>query len=112
MSPMQQPQRDADQTLGPRDPEDRKVAPGDTAHMRGKNLDKTIADSFPTSVRRLVSPIPAAKNNPLLFKNISLMGGSSSQRPPHCAPFSPSPLTLLGDSYHLNLSPFPVVSRA
>ena len=45
----QPPQSDAGQARQPRDPEDRKVAPGDTAHMREKNLDKTIADSFPSS---------------------------------------------------------------
>jgi hypothetical protein len=49
MSSMQQkPHRDSSQT-SPRDPEDRSVPEGDTAKMREKNLDKTIADSFPTS---------------------------------------------------------------
>lgn len=49
MSPQnQQPHRDASQTA-PRDPEDRPVPEGDTDEMREKNLDKTIADSFPTS---------------------------------------------------------------
>lgn len=33
----------------PRDPENRPVAPGDERAQREKNLDKTLADSFPTS---------------------------------------------------------------
>jgi hypothetical protein len=50
MSSMKQwPEGDAAQTARPRDPEDRQVPEGDTARMREKNLDKTIADSFPTS---------------------------------------------------------------
>ncbi len=32
-----------------RDPEDRAVKPEDKKRIREKNLDKTIADSFPTS---------------------------------------------------------------
>lgn len=32
-----------------RDPEDRPVEHGNAAQIREKNLDKTIADSFPTS---------------------------------------------------------------
>ncbi len=32
-----------------RDPEDRNVHPEDKKKVREKNLDKTIADSFPTS---------------------------------------------------------------
>jgi hypothetical protein len=33
----------------PRDPEDRPVNPRDQHAIREKNLDKTLADSFPTS---------------------------------------------------------------
>jgi hypothetical protein len=33
----------------PRDPEDRPVQPRDKEAVREKNLDKTLADSFPTS---------------------------------------------------------------
>lgn len=33
----------------PRDPEDRPVAANDEHARREKNLDKTLADSFPTS---------------------------------------------------------------
>jgi hypothetical protein len=33
----------------PRDPEDRPTPPGEEKARREKNLDKTIADSFPTS---------------------------------------------------------------
>jgi hypothetical protein len=32
-----------------RDPEDRKVPPDNKRAIREKNLDKTLADSFPTS---------------------------------------------------------------
>jgi len=35
--------------LRPRDPEDRLVDPHDPSQVRDKMLDKTIADSFPTS---------------------------------------------------------------
>ena len=44
----QQPHHDTTHTRR-RDPEDRQVPSGDTAAMREKNLDKTIADSFPDS---------------------------------------------------------------
>lgn len=43
----------------PRDPEDRPVEPNDSAAMRDKNLDKTIADSFPTSDPPSTVPDPA-----------------------------------------------------
>jgi hypothetical protein len=33
----------------PRDPEDRPISPRDQDAVREKNLDKTLADSFPTS---------------------------------------------------------------
>lgn len=33
----------------PRDPEDRAVHPHNKEAVREKNLDKTLADSFPTS---------------------------------------------------------------
>ena len=33
----------------PRDPEDRPVQPENVEAIREKNLDKTLADSFPTS---------------------------------------------------------------
>ena len=33
----------------PRDPEDRPVHPDNERAIREKNLDKTLADSFPTS---------------------------------------------------------------
>ncbi len=33
----------------PRDPEDRQVPEGDASKGREKGLDKTLADSFPTS---------------------------------------------------------------
>ena len=37
------------QQAPPRDPEDRPVGSGNEQEQRGKALDKTIADSFPTS---------------------------------------------------------------
>lgn len=43
----------------PRDPEDRSVRQGDTAAQREKGLDKTIADSFPTSDPPSTIPNPA-----------------------------------------------------
>ena len=42
-----------------RDPEDRAVAPGDRAATREKNMDKTIADSFPSSDPQSSLPNPA-----------------------------------------------------
>lgn len=59
MSSMQQ-QRDDGKAL-PRDPEDRQVPPGDTAQMREKNLDKTLADSFPTSDPPSTIPNPGGE---------------------------------------------------
>ncbi len=45
-----QPRSDPTQeTNRKRDPEDRQVEPEDKKKLREKNLDKTLADSFPTS---------------------------------------------------------------
>ena len=43
----------------PRDPEDRPVHPRDEEAIREKNLDKTLADSFPTSDPPSTIPDPA-----------------------------------------------------
>ncbi len=42
-----------------RDPEDRRVAEGDTAAVREKMLDKTLADSYPASDPPSTIPDPA-----------------------------------------------------
>ena len=39
----------AQDSAGPRDPEDRPIPLDDEHARREKNLDKTLADSFPTS---------------------------------------------------------------
>ncbi|HEX3571832.1 MAG TPA: hypothetical protein VHU44_13510 [Acidobacteriaceae bacterium] len=44
----------------PRDPEDRPVPPRDQHAIREKNLDKTLADSFPTSDPPSTIPDPAS----------------------------------------------------
>ena len=43
----------------PRDPEDRPVPKRDEEAVREKNLDKTLADSFPTSDPPSSIPDPA-----------------------------------------------------
>jgi len=45
----------------PRDPEDRRVAAGDVRASREKNLDKRLADSFPTSDPPSSIPDPAGQ---------------------------------------------------
>jgi hypothetical protein len=47
----------------PRDPEDRPVPPGAERAIREKNLDKTIADSFPTSDPPSTIPDPAEEED-------------------------------------------------
>jgi hypothetical protein len=43
----------------PRDPEDRRTPANDERAKREKNLDKTVADSFPTSDPPSTIPDPA-----------------------------------------------------
>jgi hypothetical protein len=45
--------------LAPRDPEDRPTAADDERAKRERNLDKTVADSFPTSDPPSTIPDPA-----------------------------------------------------
>lgn len=47
----------------PRDPEDRAVAANDAAAMREKNMDKTLADSFPTSDPPSTVPDPSEEES-------------------------------------------------
>jgi hypothetical protein len=47
----------------PRDPEDRPVDPQDERAVREKNLDKTLADSFPTSDPPSTIPDPAEEES-------------------------------------------------
>ena len=47
----------------PRDPEDRAVPENDVAAMRDKNMDKTIADSFPTSDPPSTVPDPSEEES-------------------------------------------------
>ncbi len=46
-----------------RDPEDRKVHPEDKRSIKEKNLDKTIADSFPTSDPPSTIPNPGEEED-------------------------------------------------
>lgn len=47
----------------PRDPEDRPVHPENQNAIREKNLDKTLADSFPTSDPPSSIPDPAGEQD-------------------------------------------------
>ena len=47
----------------PRDPEDRPVHPHNQEAVREKNLDKTLADSFPTSDPPSTIPDPAQEED-------------------------------------------------
>jgi hypothetical protein len=47
----------------PRDPEDRPVNPRDERAVREKNLDKTLADSFPTSDPPSTIPDPGEEES-------------------------------------------------
>lgn len=47
----------------PRDPGDRAVAANDVAAVREKNMDKTIADSFPTSDPPSTVPDPSEEES-------------------------------------------------
>lgn len=47
----------------PRDPEDRPVREGSVRAIKEKNLDKTIADSFPTSDPPSSIPDPAEEED-------------------------------------------------
>jgi len=47
----------------PRDPEDRPVSPDNQHAVREKNLDKTLADSFPTSDPPSSIPDPAEEED-------------------------------------------------
>lgn len=47
----------------PRDPEDRPVHPRNEEAVREKNLDKTLADSFPTSDPPSTIPDPAEEED-------------------------------------------------
>jgi len=47
----------------PRDPEDRPVSPDNQHAVREKNLDKTLADSFPTSDPPSTIPDPAEEED-------------------------------------------------
>jgi len=47
----------------PRDPEDRPVHPRNKDAVREKNLDKTLADSFPTSDPPSTIPDPGQESD-------------------------------------------------
>ena len=47
----------------PRDPEDRPVHPRNKEAVREKNLDKTLADSFPTSDPPSTIPDPGPEED-------------------------------------------------
>ena len=47
----------------PRDPEDRPVHPSNEKAVREKNLDKTLADSFPTSDPPSTIPDPTEEED-------------------------------------------------
>lgn len=47
----------------PRDPEDRQVSSEDVEAIREKNLDKTLADSFPTSDPPSTIPDPSEEED-------------------------------------------------
>ena len=47
----------------PRDPKDRPVNPHDEAEKRERALDKTIADSFPTSDPASTIPDPGTEDS-------------------------------------------------
>ncbi|MBV8673247.1 MAG: hypothetical protein JOZ33_07415 [Acidobacteriaceae bacterium] len=51
-------------THKPRDPEDRPISPGDEQARREKSLDKTLADSFPTSDPPSTIPDPESDAQP------------------------------------------------
>ncbi|HVP48299.1 MAG TPA: hypothetical protein VMT32_17015 [Bryobacteraceae bacterium] len=50
-------------TKRPRDPEDRKIDQQDENEKREKALDKTIADSFPTSDPPSTIPDPGSEDS-------------------------------------------------
>ncbi len=59
-----QPGSDPSQNIDvQRDPEDRHVEPEDKKKLREKNLDKTLADSFPTSDPPSTIPNPGEEED-------------------------------------------------